>query len=123
MSRDAGMRIRITGPARRDIQKILYRSQAEFGVEARKRYQALLDQAFRDLKADATRLGVTSVEDIRAGYFLYHLKWSSAAATETVKKPRHLLVFYLDMTDVLVIARVFHERQLLSRHLADRSVD
>ena len=72
-------RIRVTGPARRDITKILRHSSAEFGDEARQRYRRLIDQALKDLGADANRVGVQSIDDIRESYFLYHLKWSRNA--------------------------------------------
>ena len=72
-------RIRVTGPARRDISKILQRSGAEFGDQARQRYRRLIDQALQDLSEDAARVGVQSIDDIREGYFLYHLKCSRKA--------------------------------------------
>lgn len=112
-------RVRLTGPARRDIEEILQRSQAEFDAQAKQRYRALFDQALRDLGADSTRPGVKRADDIRPGYMLYHLKWSRTAMTEPVKKPRHIIAFYVDSTDVIVVARVFHERQMLSKHLSD----
>jgi plasmid stabilization system protein ParE len=111
-------RIRVTGPARRDIAKILRRSGEDFGSQARDRYRLLIDQAMQDLGEDAARLGVQSINDIREGYFLYHLKWSrKASAGSPVRQPRHLIAFYLDDSDDIIVARVFHERQMLSRHL------
>jgi len=85
-------RIRVTGPARRDITKILRRSGTEFGDQARRRYRTLIDHALRDLSDNAARVGVQSVDDIREGYFLYHLKWSrKASAGLPVRQPRHLI--------------------------------
>ena len=111
-------RIRVTGPARRDMTKILRRSSAKFGDQARQRYRKLIDQALLDLGEEATRVGVQSIDDIREGYFLYHLKWSRKTSTGLpVRQPRHLIAFYVDDSDAIVVARVFHERQMLSRHL------
>jgi len=111
-------RIRVTGPARRDITKILRHSSAEFGDEARQRYRRLIDQALKDLGADANRVGVQSIDDIRESYFLYHLKWSrNAPVGPPVHQPRHLIAFYIDNSDDIIVARVFHERQMLSQHL------
>ena len=113
-------RIRVTGPARRDITKILRHSSAEFGDQARQRYRSLIDQALKDLGADANRVGVQSIDDIREGYFLYHLKWSrKTSAGSPVRQPRHLIAFYLDDSDDIIVARMFHERQMLSRHLVE----
>jgi plasmid stabilization system protein ParE len=111
-------RIRVTGPARRDITKILRHSSAEFGDEARQRYRRLIDQALQDLGADANRVGVQSIDDIRKSYFLYHLKSSREAQVgPPVHHPRHLIAFYIDKSDDVIVARVFHERQMLSQHL------
>ncbi len=111
-------RIRVTGPARRDITRILQRSGAEFGDQARQRYRRLIDQALQDLSEDAARVGVQSIDDIRERYFLYHLKWSrKTSAGLPVRQPRHLIAFCVDDSDAIIVARVFHERQMLSQHL------
>lgn len=111
-------RIRVTAPARRDIAKILRRSGEDFGNQARDRYRRLLDRGIRDLGDNAARVGVQSINDVREGYFLYHLRWSSpASAGSAVRRPRHLIAFYIDDSDQIIVARVFHERQMLSRHL------
>ena len=113
-------RIRVTGPARRDITKILQRSGAEFGDQARQRYRRLIDQALQDLSEDAARVGVQSIDDIREGYLVYHLKWSrKSSAGSHVRQPRHLIAFCVDNSDDIIVARVFHERQVLSRHLVE----
>ena len=113
-------RIRVTGPARRDITNILRRSGENFGNQARDRYRRLIDQAIQDLSDNAARVGVQSIDDIREGYFLYHLKWSrKASAGSPVRQPRHLIAFYLDDSDGIIVARMFHERQMLSRHLVE----
>ncbi|MEN8131953.1 MAG: type II toxin-antitoxin system RelE/ParE family toxin [Pseudomonadota bacterium] len=112
--------IRVTGPARRDITKTLRHSSAEFGDQARQRYRGLTDQALKDLGADANRVGVQSIDHIRKSYFLYHLKWSrKAPAGPPVHQPRHLIAFYFDNSDNIIVARVFHERQMLSQHLTE----
>ena len=51
-------RIRVTGPARRDIAKILRHSGENFGNQRRDRYRRLIDQAMQDLGDDPTRVGV-----------------------------------------------------------------
>jgi plasmid stabilization system protein ParE len=45
-------RIRVTGPAQRDVAKILRRSGANFGNQGRNRYRHLIDQAMQDLGDD-----------------------------------------------------------------------
>ena len=113
-------RLRVTGPARRDINQALRRSADEFGRDARSRYQRLFRQALDDLQDDPDRPGVREVEDVRAGYRVYHLKFSARNASGgPVRSPRHVVVFYLDPNGDLVVARIFHDRQLLERHLGD----
>ena len=65
-------RLRIAGPAKRDIGRVLRRSREEFGQEAADRYRALLDQALRDLADDSSRPGVRNIDDVREGYGLEH---------------------------------------------------
>ncbi len=117
-------RIRITGPARRDIANILRHSGAEFGDQARRRYQWLIDRALQNLGEDASRVGVRSIDDIREGYSLYHLKWSRKnSARPLVRNPRHLIAFYIDDSDTIMVSRIFHERQMLTHHLIDHDDD
>lgn len=112
--------LQVSGPARRDIIRILRRSRSEFGDEARRRYQALIDQALQDLGEDAARIGVRPIEEVRKGHFIYHLKWSRPRFANPVRRPRHLIAFYFADSGAIVVARVFHERQMLARHLADQ---
>lgn len=112
-------RVRVTGPARRDIDRALKRSQEEFGPNAQDRYRSLLDQALKDLQLDPARVGVRAIDDVRKGYFIYHLR-SSTTSTRgpTVRRPRHLFVFYIDTCGDVIIARLFHEGRYLRNILA-----
>jgi antitoxin ParD1/3/4 len=107
-------------PARRDIARILERGAADFGDQARRRYRRLVEQALQDLGDDAARTGVRSIDDIRQGYFVYYLKWSRKdSGSPSVRQPRHLIAFYIDDSDAVIVARLFHERQMLARHLSN----
>ena len=111
-------RVRVTGPARRDIAKTLRSSGEDFGKQARARYRRLLDQALRELGEDPARIGVRAIDDIRDGYFTYHLKSSvRSRRNASVRRPRHLIAFYVDDSGDVIVARVFHERQMLARYL------
>ena len=112
-------RVVITKLAASDIQRILRRSEVEFGVAARSRYRELLDRAIRDVAEHPAHPGVRAIDDVRAGYRLYHLRYSrTAVAGLRVGRPRHLLAFYLPDDERLVVAAVVHERELIERHLA-----
>lgn len=112
--------VRLAPGAITDIRRILRRSKAEFGAGAGARYKELLDQSLRDLGEDPNRVGVRSVADIRAGYFVYHLKFSKARAKgQPVRHPRHLMVFSFDSSGNVLVAAVLHEREMLERHLEE----
>ena len=112
-------RVRLTGPARRDIHRALRRSRDDFGPQARDRYRHLFDQALMDLGEDPNRVGVRPIDDVREGYFIDHVKSSTKRASKpSVRQPRHLVAFYIDEAGDVIVARIFHERQMLSRHLS-----
>lgn len=112
-------RVRIAGPALRDIARVLRHSEEEFGRAARLRYRRLLDKALRELAQDPARIGVRHIDDVREGYFTYHLRSvSQRSPAIPVRRPRHLVAFRLDASGDVTVVRVFHERQMLARHLA-----
>ena len=110
-------RVRITGPARRDIADALRGSREDFGARACERYRRLFDRALRDLAAHPRGPGVRAIDDVRPGYFVYHLRSSAKGRVGTVRRPRHLIAFRVDDSGDVVVARVFHERQMLARYL------
>jgi plasmid stabilization system protein ParE len=111
-------RVVIAELAAGDLERILRQSEPAFGARARRRYRALIDRAIRDVADDPDRPGVRAIDDVRAGYRLYHLRFSRrTGAGPPVGKPRHLLAFHLRGPDRLVTAAVLHERQLVERHL------
>lgn len=110
-------RVRVTGPARRDIANALRRSREVFGASACERYRRLFGNALRDLAEDPDRAGVRTLHEVRDGYCSYHLKSSNRAKRKApVRRPRHLIVFRIDNSGDVIVARVFHERQLPARH-------
>jgi toxin ParE1/3/4 len=110
--------VRLTQGALDDIRRILKRSEADFGTAARSRYKSLLDAALLDLAEDRGRIGVKPIADVRAGYFVYHLKWSKPRIEgPAVGRPQHLLVFSVDEAGHILVAAVVHEREMLERHL------
>lgn len=112
--------LRLSRGAIADIRRILGRSKVDFGPSAAARYKQLLDQALQDLADDPHRVGVKPIPDVRAGYCVYHLRFSKPRATgRAVGRPRHLVVFSLDAAESVLVAAVVHERELLERHLDD----
>ncbi len=90
----------------------------DFGEAPRGRYKALLNQAIADLADDPARNGVKAIDEVRPGYFIYHVRWAKASmAGPSVRQPRHSLVFSIDGEGVVVVAAVIHDRELPARHL------
>jgi len=109
--------LEITAPARRDIADILRHSLDEFGAAAELRYNALLKQALRDLKADPARAGVSQRPGLPDDIHLYHLNGSrERTAAEVVKTPRHFVAFRLAAARIEVL-RILHDSRDLARHL------
>lgn len=110
-------RYRLTRTAQADIVEILAWSHEQFGEQARKRYQALIAAAIRDVGALTDDLGQTARPELGAGIFSWHLTRSrSHTRGGKVRRPRHFLICRRD-GDVLVIGRVLHDAMGLRRHI------
>lgn len=113
--------VKLAATARRDIAAALRNSENEFGLSARARYKALIDQAIADLAEDAERPGTRRLDEVGKGYWVYHLKFSRSRVTgKSVGKPRHFLMYRFENSDALIIARLLHDRMLPERHLVGK---
>jgi toxin ParE1/3/4 len=113
-------RLRLSALAEQDIEDILARSEANFGEQARLRYEALLEAGLQQIAADPKRPAVRTREDLAPGVLTYHLFYArERARTEhgAVKRPRHLLLFRISSTTLIDIGRVLHDTMELSAHL------
>jgi toxin ParE1/3/4 len=103
--------------ARRDIAEVLLYSLKEFGEAAALRYDALLKQALRDLKADPLRPGVSHRHGLPSDIYLYHLGFSRGRVAEPpVNTPRHFVAFRLTVSRIEVL-RILHDSRDVARHL------
>ena len=119
------MTLRIAGPARHDIAKILDWSAGTFGAGARRRYELLLGRAALAIAAtdpisskDAPELGI--------GIRLYHLRGSRREGDRRVPvgRPRHFLVYRRESPNLVVLLRVLHDTtDLPSRFIDSGRVD
>lgn len=110
-------RYRLTHAAQADIVSILAWSDAQFGEEARKRYEALIAAAIRDAASRTDGAGRTPRPELGDGVFSWHLSKSRARSTGgRVQRPRHFLICCRD-GDELVIGRVLHDAMDLRRHV------
>lgn len=111
--------VRITAAAQRDIKAILSRSRREFGERAAERYRALIKQALLDLANDPQRPGSSARPEILIdGARTYHLAFSRRrVAGDSVRDPRHFLLYRSPQEGVIEVGRVLHDSRDLSRHL------
>ena len=100
-------RLRISDPARADLEHILATSQERWGEAGRTRYAALLAAAMRAIGRDpngaATRERLELLPNMRS----MHIRHARGA--HGVKEPVHV-IFYRFNDDVVEIVRVLHER-------------
>ncbi len=110
------MKLRIAGPARRDIAAALTWSEANFGGPGRERYQAVIRQALANIAAGTAKAAVLRPE-LGEGLQLYHFRHARGTPAH-VRQPRHLLAFRIE-GDVVIILRLLHEAMDLPSHLGD----
>ena len=114
-------RLRLTGPAKRDIASILDWSAEHFGDAGRRRYEALIETALRDVATEPLRRGSRELPPaFGQGYRMHHLRLSrdrARTAGSGVGVPRHLLVYRAVPPEMVVILRVLHNSMDLLRHL------
>lgn len=109
---------RLTDAAQADIISILTWSHEHFGERARRRYEALIATAIRDVAADAEGPGPTPRPELGKGALSWHLARSrDRSPGGRVRHPRHVLICRRD-GPTLVIGRVLHESMDLKRHIA-----
>jgi toxin ParE1/3/4 len=121
-------RFTIAPAAQDDIVSILAWTEEHFGERARRRYEALIEQAIVDVAANPDRAGAAVRPEINSRARTYHLVHSRRKISPgigVVKSPRHFLLFRAVAVDAIEIGRVLHDSMDLNRHLPDeyRAVD
>lgn len=112
------MKLRVSGPARRDILAILAWSGERFGENARERYEQLIASALRSITSDAEPIGTKRHPDLSADLRLLHLRYiSQVGGDPIVRKPRHLIAFRKAGPDLIVVVRVLHDAMDLPARL------
>ena len=110
-------RLEITLAARVDLAALLQRSEDDFGVRARRRYEDLIHRALRELCFDPRRAGSQERPDLAPGIHAYHLRHSRRRGRRSeVGAPRHIAFYAFDAERVLVL-RLLHDSMDFGRHL------
>jgi len=110
---------RLTDSARNDIVAILTRTHEQFGETARRRYEALIVTALRDVATDPVRPGTRAISELGEGVRCWHLRGSRERARTpegTVGRPRHLIIYRPEAENRIAIGRILHDAMDLERH-------
>lgn len=108
---------RLSLQAQSDIESILEWSHATFGRSARRRYQALIAAAVRDIAADPRRVGCQARPVLGEGVYSLHLRLArDRSEADRVERPRHFLIYRID-DKLILIGRVLHDAMDLERHI------
>lgn len=113
------LRYRLSDAAQLDVVDILAWTHEQFGEAARLRYESLIVAALRDVATQPDRPGSIARPELGAGVRSWHLRLSrghGSSSAETVRRPRHFLVYRVEPTR-LVVGRVLHDAMELARHL------
>lgn len=114
------MKLRLTRRARADLAAVLRQGREQFGDEAQRRYERLLNATMRELAADPRRPGVRAASSAADDARLYHSRHTSRRlpAADRVARPRHIIVFRIADDEVRIL-RVLHDAMDLPEHLKD----
>ena len=110
-------RLRIAGPARDDLAKILATSRERWGDRGHDRYFALLVRAFRSVVREPFGSSTRQREDLLSGMRSLHTKY--VRQDLGVRQPVHI-VFFRPVVEVVEIVRVLHERMDPTIHIVER---
>lgn len=112
-------RYRLSTAAQADFVDVLTWTNERFGEAARKRYEALLVVALRDISAQPSRTGSIERPELGEGVRSWHLRLSrehARTATSIVRTPRHFLIYRIE-SDFVVVGRVLHDAMELAQNL------
>lgn len=114
--------IRLTAAAYGDIVDILERSEREFGVDARRRYQHLVSVALKDVGDEPERSGSAARPELGSDVRSWHLRMSRERARTVdggVRQPRHFILYTIIDDATVGVLRVLHDAMELHRHLGE----
>lgn len=114
--------IRLAAAANADIIDILARSERDFGLVARRRYETLLSTALRDISEAPERPGSAARPELGGDIRSWHLRLSRERARSAdggVRRPRHLVLYTIIDDDTIGVLRVLHDAMELHRHLGE----
>jgi toxin ParE1/3/4 len=111
-------RFLISRPAQADLTQILASSAERWGIEARRRYAALLAAAMRRVAAEPESTTTKDRAELSRGIRSFHLRHVRIDKPEAkVRRPVHVLYYRVVRLGLVEIVRVLHERIEPSRYI------
>jgi toxin ParE1/3/4 len=114
---------RLSRLAEDDLLRILSTSEERWGLEARRRYAAIIIAAMRKVATDPKGLTTRDRAELLTGVRSMHLRHTRVHSQERVRHPVHVLYYRMIAPDLVEIVRVLHERMEPGRHLGIRITD
>ncbi|MBD8707011.1 type II toxin-antitoxin system RelE/ParE family toxin [Pseudomonas sp. CFBP 13711] len=111
---------RISSAARADIIDTLKHSQAQFGDQARQRYQALILEALQLIANAPHRIGSCQRDELAPGLRSFHLTYARQHARHIhgpVKSPRHLELYRVAKDEAIEVVRLLHDAMEVELHV------
>lgn len=93
-----------------------------YGAKGEQAYERLVEQALSDLLLDPERPGSKPCPEISPETRSYQIALSKDRAGSEVKKPRHIIFYFDDRGEVLVVTRILHDAQDFKRHLSQSDI-
>ena len=111
-------RFLISRPAQADLTQILASSAERWGIEARRRYAALLAAAMRRVAAEPEGPTTKDRAELSRGIRSFHLRHVRVDKLEAkVRRPVHVLYYRVVRSGLVEIVRVLHDRMEPSRYI------
>ena len=107
--------LRISRGAEADLIEILSVSEARWGVAARRRYEGLVEAAFRAIAADPILPTSRDRAELMVGLRSLHLH--HVGRDREVRRPVHVVYYKVSEPGVVEIVRVLHDKMEPSRHV------
>jgi toxin ParE1/3/4 len=112
-------RFRVSRPARADLARILTTSTERWGIEGRRRYEAILAAAMRKVAADPEGPITRDCTKVSRGIRSFHLRHARADQPGvSVRRPVHVLYYRVVRMGFVEIVRVLHERMEPGLHIS-----
>jgi toxin ParE1/3/4 len=113
-------RFRLSRRAQIDLAQILGTSADRWGIEAKRRYAALLTAAMQKVAADPQGSNTRSRADLGSDLRSIHIRHARGDDREAkVGTPVHVVYYRPVGADVIEIVRVLHEHMEPSRHFGE----